>query len=104
MIEIIALVFLSRMNGFLAQTKGLKFWPWVWYTVLSWIGFEFIGTFIGLLLFGASNLVPIYILAIATASLGYFVIRDILRKKINPVNHDNIDKVGVSDLYPDKKS
>ena len=68
MIEVIALIFLSRMNGSLAQTKGLKFGQWVWYTVLAWLGFEFAGTLIGLLLFGMTNLTPVYILAISSAS------------------------------------
>ncbi len=52
MLEIIAIIMLSRKNGNLAASKGLKSSTWVWYTVLAWVGFELAGALIGILLFG----------------------------------------------------
>ena len=99
MLEIIALILLSRENGKLAQQKGLNFWPWVWYTVASWIGFEFVGAFIGLLAIGQENILMIYLLALASAVGGYFLIRSLLKKKPD-IMDDDINRIGVRDLYP----
>ncbi|MGC4101263.1 hypothetical protein [Ferruginibacter sp.] len=103
MLEIIAIIFLSRKNGFLAESKGLKSGTWIRYTVLAWIGFEFAGALIGMILFGPSDMLSIYLLAIASAVMGYFVIRDILLKKPF-VNNDDTDntRTRVDDLYPDR--
>ena len=101
MLEIIALVLLSKNNGKLAVTKGLKSGIWILYTVLSWIGFEFAGAIMGVLLFGQQNLLPAYFIALASAVLGYFFVRSILQKKPDTTD-DDIDKIGVNDLYPDR--
>jgi hypothetical protein len=102
MLEIIALPFLSRNNGKLAVTKGLKLWTWIMFTILSWLGFELAGAIMGILIFGWDNLVPAYLLAVASGVLGYFFIRDILQKKDDMVEEDT-NRTRVSDLYPEKK-
>jgi hypothetical protein len=52
MLEIIAIIFLSKKNGNLAIQKGLKSGLWRWYTVLAWIVAESIGAILGMAAFG----------------------------------------------------
>jgi len=99
MLEIIAIILLSRENGKLAQQKGLKFWPWVWYSVLCWIGFELVAALIGVLAFGRENFLFVYLLALAAAVASYFFIRSLLKKKPDIMDED-INRIGVKDLYP----
>ncbi|HMK04658.1 MAG TPA: hypothetical protein VK489_10720 [Ferruginibacter sp.] len=100
MLEILAIIMLSRKNGQLAVQKGLKFSTWVWYSVLAWIGFEILGAIIGILSFGQENFWPTYLLALILAVSSYFFIRSILNKKPDPVEEDDINRIGVRDLYP----
>ena len=58
MLEIIALIILSRKNGKLAVQKGLKSGTWILYSVLCWIAFEVIGVIIGIISFGQENIFP----------------------------------------------
>ncbi|GAB2839016.1 hypothetical protein [Ferruginibacter profundus] len=103
MLEIIAIILLSKKNGALAETKGLKAGTWILYTVLSWIGFEVAGAVMGILLFGSENIIFAYLLAIASAVLGYFFILKILQNKPDTHDDDDINRIGVNDLYPDRK-
>ena len=99
MLEIIAIIILSKKNGELAVRKGLKSGPWILYSVLCWIGFEFIGALIGILTFGRENIGPAYLLALAAAVSSYFFIRHLLNNKPDPIEED-INRIGVRDLYP----
>ena len=99
MLEIIAIIILSRKNGELAARKGLKSGLWIFYSVLAWIGFEIVGVIVGILAFGQDNFISIYILAIVAATSSYFFIRTILNKKPDIMDED-INKIGVNDLYP----
>lgn len=99
MLEIIAIIFLSKKNGELAVQKGLKSSTWIWYSVLAWIGFEFAGAILGIMFFGQDNIGPTYILALLLAVSSYFFVRSILKKKPDPIEHD-INRIGVEDLYP----
>jgi hypothetical protein len=101
MLEIIAVVLLSKKNGRLAVQKGLKSGIWVAYSVLCWIGFEVLGFIIGIIAFGQENIIPTYLLAIVLAVSSYFFIRSILNKKPDAMD-DDINRIGVSDLYPEK--
>ncbi len=49
MLEIIALIFLTKEIGKIAAGKGLKPGVWKLYTVLAWIAGEFVGAVIGYL-------------------------------------------------------
>lgn len=102
MLEIIAVIILSKNNGKLAVTKGLKSGTWILYTVLAWIAGEFIGAVAGILIFGEENIISAYILAIAGAITSYFIIKNILQKKPDTFD-DDINRIGVNDLYPEKK-
>jgi hypothetical protein len=99
MLEIIAIIFLSKNNGKLAESKGLKSGLWILYTVLAWIGAEVIGVTAGILLFD-ENIFIGYILGIAFAIASYFILKNILEKKPDLVNEEEISRIGVSDLYP----
>ena len=99
MLEIIALIFLTKKIGVLAEQKGLKPGTWKLYAVLSWIAGEIIGIVIGFALFGQSNLVPAVLLGLACAVSSFFILRANLNKRPDSFN-DDIDKIGVNDLYP----
>ena len=99
MLEIIALIILSKKNGKLAVQKGLKSGTWIFYNVLGWILFEVAGVLIGIMSFGEENIIPIYLLALILAVSSYFLIRSILEKKPDVLDED-INRIGVKDLYP----
>ena len=82
MLEILALVFLSRDIGNIAERKGLKRGWWRFYTVLAWIIGEIIGVVVALLIFQTEEVsVAIYLFAIAFAVGGYFVVKTIVSRK-----------------------
>ena len=99
MLEIIAIIWLSQKNGRLAERKGLKSSTWVLYSVLCWIGFEFVGALIGVLAFGQDHIGPAYLMALGAAVLSYFFIRSLLNKKPDTMD-DDVNRIGVKDLYP----
>lgn len=99
MLEIIAIIILSKKNGKLAVQKGLKSGTWILYSVLAWIGFEVLGVIVGIMTFGEENVIPIYLLALILAVSSYFLIRSILEKKPDVLDED-INRIGVRDLYP----
>jgi hypothetical protein len=101
MLEIIALVFLTKNIGSLAQRKGLKPGTWKLYTVLCWFGAEILGALIGILVFGSENIVGAVLLGLACAVGSYFVLKANLDKRPDAMD-DDINRIGVSDLYPDK--
>lgn len=92
MLEIILLIFLTRGIGFTAERKGLNPSKWKWITVGAWIGFEFLGVFVGMLLFGQGNLIGLMLFGIASAFGGYLVVKYNLDKK--PDAEDDIDRIG----------
>ena len=101
MLELIAIIFLSKKNGRLAAQKGLKPGLWILYTVLCWFGFEFAGILAGVAVFGKEYLMPIYLLCILLAASSYFFIRSVLNKKPDTMDED-INRIGVKDLYPER--
>jgi len=94
MLEIIALIFLTREIGKIAADKGLKPGTWKIYTVLAWIAGEFIGAIIGVLIFGTSNIFSIELVAIAGAVTGYVVLKANLKKKPDLLD-DDINQIGM---------
>jgi len=81
MLEIIALIFLTKEIGKLAVSKGLKSATWKIYTILAWIAGEFMGAIIGLLIFGINNLFSVILVGIAGAFTGYVILKSFLSKK-----------------------
>ncbi|MBS1511199.1 MAG: hypothetical protein JST86_10175 [Bacteroidetes bacterium] len=101
MLEILALIFLTRNIGKLAVQKGLKPGPWKFYTVICWFAFEIVGAFvIGVMIFNQTELLPLMLLAFVCAFGGYVLIRFILQRKPDASIEDEIDRIGVDDLKP----
>lgn len=92
MLEIIALIFLTKNMGALAIQKGEKPGSWKLYTVLSWFGGEILGVVIGLLLFGEDEILPAILLGLCCAVASYFILRSNLSKK--PDADDDINYIG----------
>ena len=80
MLEIIALIFLTRKIGLIAERKGLKPGTWKFYTVLAWFVAEIIGMVIGVSLFG-QELIPLMLFGLFCAFGGYLFIHSIISKK-----------------------
>ncbi|MEO6681369.1 MAG: hypothetical protein ABIN48_00965 [Ginsengibacter sp.] len=80
MLEVIALIFITREIGKLAATKGLKPLNWKIYTVLAWIIFEIWGFIIGILLFDKDNFFSIIMVGLMFAVTSYFWIKSRLNR------------------------
>ncbi len=94
MLEIIALIFLTKNIGRLAAKKGLKSSTWKIYLIAGWFVLEFIGIIIGLMIFGKDNIISIELLAIAFAITSYFVIKERLNKMPDQGLDDDINRIG----------
>ena len=94
MLEIIAIIYLTRKIGLLAESKGLKPVRWKLFMVLGWILFEFAGVIAGVLIFGKDNLVSIVLVAYTFAITAYFILRAHLSKLPDAVWEDDIDEIG----------
>lgn len=93
MLEIIALIFLTKEIGKIAAGKGLKPGVWKLYTVLAWIAGEFVGAVIGILIFGTNNFFSVALVAIAGAVTGYLVLKANLSKRTDLLD-DDINQIG----------
>lgn len=102
MIEIIALVFLCRKNGLLAERKGLSPNRWKWYTVAGWVTAEFLGLFLGVVLLGNTDIYSLFAMGLVCAFGGYLYIHALLKKMPDNIDED-INKIGISDLQPPRK-
>ena len=93
MLEIISLIFLCKKTGQTAASKGLPPGKWKLYTVLAWFGAEFLGFFLGAILFGTDNLFGLFLFALVCAVGGYLIVKATLDKM--PSNmEDDIDRIG----------
>ena len=100
MLEIIALIFITRDIGKLAIRKGLKPATWKGYTIICWFVFEITGAVIGMLLFNQSDLIALMLLGLVSAFGGYLLIRSILQNKPDNTPDEDINRIGVDDLKP----
>ena len=80
MLEIIALIFLTKDIGKLADAKGLKPLTWKIYTIVAWIISEIIGVFVGALIFGPDNIISVMLIGITFAITSYFILKAQLTK------------------------
>ncbi len=94
MLELIALIFLTREIGRIAEKKGLKPITWKIYLVIGWIFFELIGIFVGVMVFGMNNLVSVVLVGLAFAITSYFLIKAQLNKLPNHNIDDDIHNLG----------
>ena len=100
MLEIIALIFLTKKIGALAEKKGLKPGTWKLYTVLCWFGAEILGAILGFVMLGEENMVGAILFGLGCAVGSYFVLKANLNKRPDTIMEDDINRIGVSDLYP----
>jgi hypothetical protein len=94
MLEIIALIFLTREIGRLAEKKGLKPITWKIYTVIGWLFSETIGILVGVMIFGMNNLVSVVLVGILFAITSYFIIKAQLNKLPDRNIDDDINNLG----------
>ena len=93
MLEILALIFLTRDVGKIALKKGLKPGRWKLYAVLAWFAGEIPGIVFGLLLFEPNNLISIELVAVAGALTGFLILRSALLKKPDSIENE-IEQIG----------
>ena len=93
MLEIIALIFLTRQIGALAYRKGLKPGRWKLYLVLAWFVTEITGFIMGIAMFGKDNLLGLMLFGLICAVGGYLFIRARLLKMPDSMD-DEIDRIG----------
>ena len=93
MLEIIALVFLTRQIGRIAQLKGLKPITWKIYTVVGWIVSEIMGVIVGFMIFGKDNLFSVVLVGLTFAITSYFIIKAQL-DKLPDHFEDDINRIG----------
>ena len=94
MLEIIALIFLTREIGRLAEEKGLRPLTWKIYTIISWIITEIIGIIVGVMLFGKDNLFSVVLVGLTFAITSYFIIKAQLNKLPDQNFDDDINNLG----------
>jgi len=94
MLEIIALIFLTRQIGRIAHDKGLKSSTWKLYTVLAWFAGEILGAVIGLMIFGPNNIFSVLLVALAGAITGYYILKLNLDKRQDITLDDDINQIG----------
>jgi len=93
MLEIFALIFLTRKIGALAIRKGLKPRSWKAYTIIAWIAAEFLGIMMGQAFFGNDNLLGLFLFALVCAFGSYLLIDYVLQQKPD-VHDDDIKNIG----------
>jgi hypothetical protein len=94
MLEIIALIFLTREIGRLAEKKGLKPITWKIYTVIGWLFSETIGILIGVMIFGTNNLVSVVLVGVLFAITFYFFVKAQLYKLRDREIDNDINNLG----------
>lgn len=96
MLEIIALIFLTKEIGKIASKKGLKPITWKIYLVIGWLFSETIGLVFGIMIFGMDNLVSVILVGITFAITFYFIIKAQLNKLPDQTFDDDINNIGRS--------
>ncbi len=101
MIDLIALILLSRYNGKTAARKGLKSGTWVVNTIIAWIVGEMLGCILGLSFFPFTkeNILIIMAFGLFGAFGGFLFIKHKLDQIPDHVEED-ASRIGVDDLRP----
>jgi len=94
MLEIIALIFLTKEIGKIAAQKGLKPITWKIYTIIAWVVSEIIGVVVGVMIFGVNNVVSVILVGITFAITSFFIIKAQLNKLPDQTFDDDINNVG----------
>jgi hypothetical protein len=96
MLEIIALIFLTKEIGKIASKKGLKPITWKIYTIVAWLVSEIVGVFVGAMIFSSDNIVSIILIGLTFAITSYFIIKAQLNKFPDQTFDDDINNLGRS--------
>ncbi|MBX2889050.1 MAG: hypothetical protein KF829_10430 [Ferruginibacter sp.] len=91
MIEIIALFFLLRDLGNLANKKGQPQTRWIILGLVNWVFAEMMGIIIGLMIFSVNNLISVLIMGLMGGFAGYHLTRIRLNKFPDKGKKDDID-------------
>ena len=94
MLEIIALVFLTKKIGQLASEKGEREGKWKLILVIAWIVAEIIGIVIGKIIFGPEDLFGSFLLGVGCAATSYFLVHGYLSKMPDNFYDDDINNIG----------
>ena len=94
MLEIIALIFLTKEIGKIAAQKGLKPITWKIYTIIAWVVSEIIVVVLGIMIFGVNNVVSVILVGITFAITSFFIIKAQLNKLPDQTFDDDINNVG----------
>ncbi|WP_323033792.1 hypothetical protein [Paracoccus sp. (in: a-proteobacteria)] len=89
MIDIIALIFITREIGILAIQKGVKPLRWKIYVVATWLIFEIIGFIFGFMFFDMDNLFSVIIMGLLFAFSGYLFVKNRLNSLPDKTEDDN---------------
>ena len=100
LLEIIALIFITRSIGKLALQKGLKPRTWKMYTIGGWFAAEIIGIAVGVLLLNSRDLIALALLGWIFAVGGFLIVRSVLQNKPDETPDNDINRIGVDDLKP----
>ncbi len=100
MLEIIALIFITRHIGKLAIQKGLKPGTWKGYTIICWFVFEITGIALGMFLLNQTDIIALMLLGLVSAFGGYLLIRSVLQNKPDHTTDEDINRITVDDLKP----
>lgn len=92
MIEIIALIFLTRRIGRLAAKKGLTPGRWKLIMVLSWFGLEIAGVLVGLKI--SNNMYLAGLLGLAAAFGGFLLVQYRLEQFADLPDDDFLKNLG----------
>ena len=94
--DIFLLIFFCIRIGKTARAHGLNPARWRWRLVFSWLGFEFCGFLLGVMLFGydKNNMLGLAAFALACAFGGYLIVKASLHKKIRDMDEEDINNIG----------
>lgn len=106
MIELVAIIVVTVLTGKLAISKGLKPFKWRMFSVLFWVLGELVGLLIGFATIGTpKDLSDIYSylpFAYGGAITAHLLFYNYLKRLPDANNDDEIEGIGVDDLYPKK--
>lgn len=95
MLEIIGLVFFSRKLGPIILRKGESKNKWITLFIISFLAAEFLGLFIGIMIFGEDKIAEPAVTGYILAFSSFYVVRAILNNKPDAQTYEQlIDQIG----------
>ena len=85
MLELVGIIVLAKAIKRIVNEKGLRAFRYVLLLVILWLGFEVIGLYVGMIIFG--DVMIGYLLAFPGAALGAYISYQVA-KNAQPVNSE----------------